>query len=153
MLFGYINKTLNVSPPPEKPGRILKDLLWKESKFNSYIFGSFNGTFITDKHFPEKKSTEVSYINADENILVLVDGYIYNKEEIITLLGKNIKEVEAAELIFLAYQKWGIYFAEKLNGDFAIVIHSKFLNQTIFIRDHLGIRPLVVSQSDNYIYF
>jgi hypothetical protein len=53
------------------------------------------------------------------------------------------------QLVSLAFLKWGPEFVSRLNGDFAICIYQKKDNRAYFFRDHLGIRPLAVSESDS----
>ena len=50
------------------------------------------------------------------------------------------------EVILYLYEKFGVEFIKKLNGDFAIAILDKRCSKLFLIRDRLGVKPI-------YYYF
>lgn len=109
--------------------------------------------FLTDNHLPQIKIESRSYTNSEFGVLVLFEGSIYNKFELIKTLKLNDIELESPQLVFEAFQQWGPSFANNLNGDFAICIYNYKKQEAFFYRDHIGIIPLAVSKIDETIYF
>ena len=80
------------------------------------------------------KGTHHAY---DGEVAAIIDGRVYNKET------SGLKEAEA---VIALYKKYGVGFAEKLNGDFACAISDG--GQMILARDWAGIKPLYYGHSD-----
>lgn len=88
--------------------------------------------------------------------VIVVDGYIYNIEELKNKLIENNISLESysdVEVILKSY----IFFREdivnKLIGSFAFAIWDKN-NKTLFMaRDHLGVKPLYYTVFDNTLIF
>ncbi|WP_025762539.1 asparagine synthase-related protein [Dyadobacter tibetensis] len=78
------------------------------------------------------------------DITVISDSRIDNKSQLCKMAGINTPytEISANELIFTAYSKLGIAFAEHLIGDFTIAIVDERIKKVFLIRDHMGVRPL-----------
>lgn len=96
--------------------------------------------------------------NERRNIFALLDGNIYNVQEIQKSLQKSgyqwkEKEDSVQKLIVLAYELWGISFIEKLNGDFSIALFDQRLKRFFLIRDRLGKKPLYWAKSSQYFLF
>ena len=73
---------------------------------------------------------------------VVLDGRIYNPEK---------SDMTDAEAVLYFYNKYGIQFAKKLDGDFACAISDK--GQMILARDWTGIKPLYFGHSDGKLCF
>ena len=81
------------------------------------------------------------YTDKENDILVLLSGSVYNKEELCNLV--NITgPVTDPELIALLFRCEGPDFVRRLNGDFAIFILRQKLKQAYLFRDQAGIRPM-----------
>ena len=79
----------------------------------------------------------------DKNLILAVNGEIYNHEEI----RKQIKEYEFlthsdCEVILALYRKKGVDFLEDLNGIFAFALYDKTNDCYLIARDHIGVMPL-----------
>jgi len=73
---------------------------------------------------------------------VIIDGRIYNPEK-----GK----MTDAEAVLYFYNKFGIRFASKLDGDFACAISDR--GQMILARDWVGVKPLYYGHNDGRLCF
>lgn len=79
----------------------------------------------------------------DQNIVLAVNGEIYNHQE----LRKELNDYEFlthsdCEVILALYRKKGIDFIEDLNGIFAFALYDKETGTYLIARDHMGIIPL-----------
>ncbi len=83
-----------------------------------------------------------------ENILVAIDGFIYNINDFKT------NETNHASLIIELYRKYGLVEMLKLlNGDFTISIYDRNANVFYLIRDRIGVRPAYYVHKHNYLAF
>ncbi|MCF6351438.1 MAG: asparagine synthase B [Cyclobacteriaceae bacterium] len=83
-------------------------------------------------------------ISADGNLILAVNGEIYNHQEIRKELG-DVYEFQTksdSEVILALYQEKGVDFLEDLNGIFAFALYDKIKNNYLIGRDHVGIIPL-----------
>ena len=83
-------------------------------------------------------------ISADGNLILAVNGEIYNHQEIREQLG-DVYEFQTksdSEVILALYQEKGVDFLEDLNGIFAFALYDKTQNTYLIGRDHVGIIPL-----------
>ena len=79
----------------------------------------------------------------DKNLILAVNGEIYNHQEI----RKQLTDYEFlthsdCEVILALYQKKGFNFLEDLNGIFAFALYDKTNDCYLIARDHIGIIPL-----------
>ena len=86
--------------------------------------------------------------NEDGTIHVVFNGEIFNYVELKAELeakGHQFKTNSDTETIVHAYEEYGVSFAHKLNGMFAIAIWDT-RNQTLLVyRDRFGVKPLFYS--------
>ncbi len=83
-------------------------------------------------------------ISANGNLILAVNGEIYNHQEIRKELG-DVYEFQTksdSEVILALYQEKGVDFLEDLNGIFAFALYDKTKNTYLIGRDHVGIIPL-----------
>jgi asparagine synthase (glutamine-hydrolysing) len=83
-----------------------------------------------------------SHHASDGRVAVIIDGRIYNPEK------GNMTDAEA---VLYFYNKFGIRFAGKLNGDFACAISDG--GQMILARDWAGIKPLYYGHTNGRLCF
>lgn len=82
--------------------------------------------------------------SADGNLVLAVNGEIYNHKE----LRKNLKKPyeflthSDCEIILALYNEKGVNFLEDLNGIFAFALYDKEKDVYLIGRDHMGIMPL-----------
>jgi asparagine synthase (glutamine-hydrolysing) len=80
----------------------------------------------------------------DGNLVLTVNGEIYNHLEIRKLLKKeyHFRTKSDCEVILALYNEKGIDFLNDLNGIFAFALYDKVNNSYLIARDHMGIVPL-----------
>ncbi|MFZ1289747.1 MAG: asparagine synthase-related protein [Melioribacteraceae bacterium] len=94
------------------------------------------------------KDDKVIKIN---NYIISIDGDFYNEEDLCTYL--NIKKLTKLEIIYHLYKKEGNNFAEKLNGEFNIVIYDVANKEILVVNDRFARRPFFYKQFNNGIAF
>lgn len=96
--------------------------------------------------------------NEKKNLFCCLDGYIYNRKELINDLKNsgiefpNENPTDAA-LIIQCFELWGIDFISKLNGDFAIALFNQSTGELNLVRDRIGIKPLFWFHNQNHFIF
>ncbi|NRB22525.1 asparagine synthase B [Shewanella sp.] len=83
-------------------------------------------------------------LSSDGNIILAVNGEIYNHKELKAELGEKYayQTNSDCEVILSLYQEYGVDFLDKLNGIFAFVLYDKTKDLYLIGRDHMGIIPL-----------
>jgi len=88
------------------------------------------------------------------NTLVMLNGEIYNVEELRAELradGYSFHTDLETEIVAKLYTKYGIDFAERLKGMFAIAILDG--DRLILTRDRFGVKPLYYKKAGNKVIF
>ena len=83
--------------------------------------------------------------NEDGTCTVVQNGEIYNYAELTRELeqaGHRFRTHGDTEAIVHAYEEWGLGFAERLRGMFAIAIWDAPRRRLVLARDRFGIKPL-----------
>ncbi|MCB0524243.1 MAG: asparagine synthase B [Lewinellaceae bacterium] len=83
-------------------------------------------------------------ISKDKNLILAVNGEIYNHQEIRKSLDHKYEFLTQSdcEVILALYQEKGIDFIEELNGIFAFALYDEKEDSYLIARDHIGIIPL-----------
>ncbi|MBE0674535.1 MAG: hypothetical protein IH591_07740, partial [Bacteroidales bacterium] len=100
----------------------------------------FAGGFFLNERLPWTPD-DVCFTGQDGDILVLVSGAVYNRDELSSLVDHPGKLSDPA-LIAGLFIRYGPEFVSRLNGDFAIFIWQAAKKEAYLFRDHAGIRPL-----------
>ena len=94
--------------------------------------------------------------NEEGTIHVVFNGEIFNYLELkaeLEAYGHDFRTNSDTETIVHAYEQWGLSFANKLNGMFAIAIWDA-RNQTLLVyRDRFGVKPLFYSALNGSLIF
>ena len=87
--------------------------------------------------------------------MIAADASLYNRKALAHRLGLKTSAPETgdAELILLAYEKWGSRCLDFLYGDFAFVIFNTQNGEFFGGRDPLGVRPLFYTRMQNSFIF
>jgi asparagine synthase (glutamine-hydrolysing) len=96
------------------------------------------------------------YLSNDDKIAVMVNGEIYNYNELkkqLESLGCSFKSSSDSEVVLHAWLLWGKDCFKKFNGMFAIAIYDLKTDELILARDRIGIKPLYYSFHNNEFVF
>jgi len=94
--------------------------------------------------------------NEDGNLCLVMEGEIFNVEEIRDLLarrGHRLGQAHATELILRLYEELGNDFVTPLNGSFVIAIWNARARQLVVVNDHLGLHPVYFTRTKNRFLF
>src|SRR6266851_3462820 len=88
---------------------------------------------------------------ADEraDIVAVFNGELYNFRELrreLVAAGHEIRGTGDSPLIPHAYEQWGLGFAERLEGMFAIALWDRPRERLVLVRDRLGKKPLLYAR-------
>jgi asparagine synthase (glutamine-hydrolysing) len=90
--------------------------------------------------------------NERGDVVAVFNGEIYNFRELRHALeakGHEIRGTGDSPLIPHAYEEWGLGFAERLEGMFAIALWDRGAERLVLLRDRLGKKPLVYTRLPN----
>ncbi|MBB37713.1 MAG: asparagine synthase (glutamine-hydrolyzing) [Actinobacteria bacterium] len=94
------------------------------------------------------------YISPDGRYISIFNGEIYNYKELKNSLKSwEFNTTSDGEVIIPMYIKYGIDFASKLNGMFAICIFDTKENSLVLVRDQVGIKPIYIYDDENFFAF
>lgn len=94
--------------------------------------------------------------NEDGTCTVVQNGEIYNYAQLtreLERLGHRFRSRSDTETIVHAYEQWGLDFAERLRGMFAIAIWDAREHTLVLARDRFGIKPLYYRHVEGELSF
>lgn len=80
----------------------------------------------------------------DDSLILAGNGEIFNYKQLDE--GYNYKTTSDLEIVLRLYEKYGLSFINKLEGQFSFVIFDKKKRKILFARDRWGITPLYYTQ-------
>jgi len=92
--------------------------------------------------------------SADGNCTIVFNGEIYNYIELkaeLAALGHTFRSACDTEVLLAAYRQWGVECVKRFNGMWAFLIHDRQANIVFGARDRLGVKPLYLWQSDDWL--
>lgn len=115
------------------PRNLKGDILYRNVECRNYMINKFSD----DKIFWES-----------DNLIILLDGVILNKKDLISQEGKGnwIKTIETL------YSKDGVTFFKSLRGSFAGALYDKSCEKLIVFTDQLGSKFIYFSQVGEKLY-
>lgn len=91
----------------------------------------------------DPKSGSQPLYSPDGNVVLAVNGEIYNHQELRKSLPQyNFATNSDSEVILALYLEKGVDFIEELNGIFAFALYDARNDSFLIARDHMGIIPL-----------
>lgn len=111
----------------------------------SGIFSSENAILAHERlAIVDPKSGGQPLVSEDGNLILAVNGEIYNHQEIRNAFGQNFrfKTHSDCEVILALYKEKGIDFLNDLNGIFAFALYDQSSRSYFIARDHIGVIPL-----------
>lgn len=84
-------------------------------------------------------------ISADDQLVVIMNGEIYNYKELRSELlkkGHCFKTKSDAEVLLYLFKDFGMSMLEHINGMFAFALYDRRSCELWLVRDRLGIKPL-----------
>ena len=84
--------------------------------------------------------------NERGDVVTVFNGELYNFAELrreLEALGHEIRGTGDSPLVPHAYEQWGLDFAERLEGMFAIALWDRAADRLLLVRDRLGKKPLL----------
>lgn len=124
----------------------IKEEYYKE---NMYIKNNINLGTIAKENILKYKFSENEYV-------IILDGEIFNKDEIKNELvdaGFKIETNLSEEIVLKGYISFKEKILEKLNGNFAFIIWNEKEKSLFIARDHFGIKPMFYTVLDDEIIF
>lgn len=100
----------------------------------------------------ESQAQAQPIVTQDDQLACVFDGYLTNHEEIALKLetrGETLETRADAEIALRAYQVWGEDCAERLHGEFALIIADLRRGRLFAARDHMGFVPLYFLQDND----
>src|SRR3954454_17942701 len=94
--------------------------------------------------------------NEDGSCTVVQNGEIYNYAQLtreLEGLGHRFRTHSDTETIVHAYEEWGLEFAQRLRGMFAVAIWDARERRLVLARDRFGIKPLYYRVAGGEISF
>jgi len=93
---------------------------------------------------PESLEETQPLANEDESLVLVMDGWLSNWEELrreLLACGAKLRTRADAELVLRAYEQWGRDCLGHIDGDFAFVIWDARQRSTFCARDRIGNKP------------
>jgi asparagine synthase (glutamine-hydrolysing) len=82
---------------------------------------------------------------ARDSVAIILDGHIANLRALGNELDGGRTRLHAttpAEILLLAYGRWGTAFVERLRGSFALALWDNAKRELLLARDRMGLKPL-----------
>ena len=100
---------------------------------------------------PESKRLRPPVENDDGTVILTGDYRLDNRTELFDQLEITDENISDGELLVAAYEHWGRRCPEELVGSFAFVIWDDPRSRLFCARDHLGVKPFYLHESDDLV--
>jgi asparagine synthase (glutamine-hydrolysing) len=121
-------------------------------------FGAYEGTAFGHARLAiiDLQTGDQPQGNADDSVVVCVNGEIYNYVELRAALeakGHRFKTHSDIEVIPHLYDEHGLDFVAHLRGMFAIALLDRRADRLVLVRDRLGKKPIYWLEHGECVYF
>lgn len=137
-------------------GQFLRHRGDKKSKPKLYYDDNFSVAFSRLAIKDLNESSKQPYKKDGYNFVLCFNGEIYNYKELKDILIKKsyiFQSDSDTELVYLAFDYWGLSCFEKFRGMFAICVFDIEKKQMFLARDALGIKTLYYTIKEQNVYF
>ena len=131
--------------------QLLGDMLSTRGPDGTSLFRSADvGMCFNALHTTRESRLEKQPLVTTEGDVLVMDGILFNRQELIELLriGPHEDRTDAG-IVSAGLQKNGAGFLSKIIGDFAIVHYDRRTNSLLLARDPFGMRPLFYHRNGN----
>ncbi len=98
------------------------------------------------------KSLLLNHCHQYHDTAVQFNGTLYNSHILKNKLSLKTP-LNDAELLLIAYEKWGTSLLQKLDGIFSFALFDKQKNILILAKDRISVKPLYYYHDNNYFLF
>lgn len=103
-------------------------------------------------HTTRESWAETQPVITSDGHLLVFDGIIFNREELIDLLRRFIREgLTDAALVSIGLREFGSSFLEKVIGNFALIWYEVESDSLLIARDPFGLRPIFFRFRDSQL--
>ncbi|HCY84775.1 MAG TPA: hypothetical protein DHV36_06535 [Desulfobacteraceae bacterium] len=105
---------------------------------------------------PEDSMDQQPLRSADENLMMVFDGRIDNRDELTMRLGISNRQARLmadSAFVLKAFERWGERSLEYLLGDFAFAVWNRSACSLFLARDPMGNRPLYWHKTNHFFAF
>jgi asparagine synthase (glutamine-hydrolysing) len=95
----------------------------------------------------------LQYSTPRDRCVVIFEGVLHNRMELAQQLGMRTSNLDAAEVLSAAYQRWGLDLPEHLDGSWSLIIVDGREGRIVAVRDPLGSRPLFYAEVSGQLMF
>ena len=137
-------------------GQFLRHRGDKKSKPKLYYDDNFSAAFSRLAIKDLNESSKQPYRKDGYNFVLCFNGEIYNYKELKDILIKKsyiFQSDSDTELVYLAFDYWGLNCFEKFRGMFAVCVFDIEKKQMFLARDALGIKTLYYTIKEQNVYF
>jgi len=147
-IVGIYHREQDRDAPEQLIRRMIGALHHRGSDHESIIVGKGAG-------FGHCSSRTSEFFAKNEDIVVCLDGAIYNEPELRKDLSSRhqLQNDNVGEIISHLYEETGTDCVSKLRGMFAIALFDRKSGSLLLARDRLGEKPLVYAEVGESIYF
>ncbi|MBW6477817.1 MAG: asparagine synthase B [Bacteroidales bacterium] len=136
----------------KRPGEVLRRQVLEMSKKVRHRGPDWSGLFSCENALLAHERLSIvdpasggqPLLSKDNNLVLSVNGEIYNHMEIRNRIGDSYEFLTGSdcEVILALYAEQGPAFLDELNGIFGFCIYDRKNNSYMVARDHIGIIPL-----------
>ena len=136
----------------KRPGEVLRRQVLEMSKKVRHRGPDWSGLFSCENALLAHERLSIvdpasggqPLLSKDKNLVLSVNGEIYNHMEIRKRIGDSYEFLTGSdcEVILALYAEQGPSFLDELNGIFGFCIYDQTTNSYMVARDHIGIIPL-----------
>jgi asparagine synthase (glutamine-hydrolysing) len=145
-ICGIYNST-RIRPADEQLVRSMMDSLEHRGPDGEGLWSSESGAVLGHRRLAiiDLTGGHQPIFNEQKNIVVVLNGEIYNYKELreeLIQFGHDFRTASDTEVIVHAYEQWGDDFVTRLRGMFAFAVWDEPQRRMILGRDRFGVKPL-----------